>query len=393
MVTCDTEMVIRNFSSALKTHKSLGAKPIKKTRRKANRSKQISTIVTYFAVLAVIASVISAGYQSPVEQQISSVANLDSTKVSAAVVPEQTSVDQVVAADLAATAATTANLSVANNVSSRSISMNAKVELAQSNDTAISKPQIAQPTATSQAVIAYKAVEGDTAETIAQKFNISDQTVRWANNLTSNDVSAGADLSIPSVDGVVYTVKDGDNLEEILDKYGADNRETVALNDLEVSGIKPGERIVLAKGVLPETERPGYSAPTKYNSTPSSTTNSTGVLYGGGEAVGNRYAYGYCTWYAYNKRAQLGRPVGSFWGNATTWAAYARGAGYTVNNVPAVGAVMQNSGGWGGYGHVAIVESINADGSVTISEMNGPAGWNVIGYRSITNPGDYNYIH
>lgn len=37
--------------------------------------------------------------------------------------------------------------------------------------------------------------------------------------------------------------------------------------------------------------------------------------------------------------------------------------------------VFQTSGGWGGYGHVGYVESVNADGSITVSEMN-YAGWN-----------------
>ena len=148
---------------------------------------------------------------------------------------------------------------------------------------------------------------------------------------------------------------------------------------------------MLPNGSLPEAERPGYQAPGPAAIVRSSP--GTSVLYGSAEAVGNKYAYGYCTYYAYNRRAELGRPIGSFWGNAATWAAYARGAGFRVDGSPEVGAVMQNSGGWGGFGHVAVVESINSDGSVVISEMNGPAGWNVIGRRTITNPGDFMYIH
>ena len=109
-------------------------------------------------------------------------------------------------------------------------------------------------------------------------------------------------------------------------------------------------------------------------------------------SVGNKYAYGYCTWYAYERRAQIGRPIGSYWGNATSWAASGAASGLVVNRTPAVGAIMQNGGG---YGHVAIVESVNSDGSITISEMNGPAGWNVIGTRTISagSVGSYNYIH
>lgn len=347
--------------------------------------------------MAVVASLVSAGYNSPVEQQIASVASVDSTSVSAVAASQQSSIDEVAATDLAATAASTANLSVANNVSSKSISLGVKGELAQANDTVISKPQIAQPTATSQAVVTYKSVEGDNTEIIAAKFGVSDQTIRWANGLKTVEVAPGSDMIIPSVDGVVYVVKDGDKIEDIVSKYASDLKQTVSINDLEVSGVRAGERIVLPGGVLPETERPGYQAPsvavTSRPSSSSSSSSTGGVLYGSAEAVGNRYAYGYCTYYAYNRRAELGRPIGSFWGNASSWAAYARGSGFRVDNTPAPGAVMQNGGGWGGYGHVAIVESVNPDGSVVISEMNGSAGWNVIGYRTLSNPSDYTYIH
>ena len=52
---------------------------------------------------------------------------------------------------------------------------------------------------------------------------------------------------------------------------------------------------------------------------------------------------------------------------------------------------MQNGGG---YGHVAIVESINPDGSITVSEMN-YAGFNVISNRTVPagSIGRYNFIH
>ncbi len=394
--TFGTEIVIRNFS---KSPLGVSRKPMSRKRHsKMSRRKQVATVVTYAAIIAVVASVVSVGYRSPSEQQnypLSSITPSASTSANTAqAANDPVSVDQIAATDLAASAAATANLSVANNVSNKSVSLSIKGELAQTSDTVISRQQIAQPTASSQAIVAYKAVEGDSATVIAKKFGISDQTVRWANNMKTDEVKPGTDLSIPSVDGVVYTVKDGDTIEDIASKYGSDIKQIVALNDLETSGVTTNERILLPSGTLPETERPGYEAPgAAAVITQSTSGSSSGVLYGGGEAVGNRYAYGYCTWYAYNRRAELGRPIGSFWGNATTWDAYARGAGFQVDNTPEVGAIIQNSGGWGGYGHVAIVESVNSDGSVTISEMNGPAGWNVVGTRTIPNPSAYNYIH
>ncbi len=65
---------------------------------------------------------------------------------------------------------------------------------------------------------------------------------------------------------------------------------------------------------------------------------------------------------------RVGGKIGSTWGNASNWANAAARAGYTVNNTPKAGAIMQTT--QGAYGHVAYVESVNSNGSVRVSEMN-----------------------
>lgn len=58
-------------------------------------------------------------------------------------------------------------------------------------------------------------------------------------------------------------------------------------------------------------------------------------------------------------------------GNANEWARNARAAGIPTSAIPKAGTVgVQYSGS---YGHVAWVESVNGDGSLTISQFN--AGW------------------
>ena len=96
------------------------------------------------------------------------------------------------------------------------------------------------------------------------------------------------------------------------------------------------------------------------------------------------------------RRVQLGLPVGSFWGNAATWAMYARAAGYRVDNTPSVGAIAQwNAYQGGSYyaGHVGIVESVNSDGSITISEMNYLYNFNRVTSRTISPSSVSNFIH
>ncbi|QLK86804.1 CHAP domain-containing protein [Staphylococcus sp. 17KM0847] len=127
-----------------------------------------------------------------------------------------------------------------------------------------------------------------------------------------------------------------------------------------------------------------------YNTTEVSTpAASTGLTYSSSND-GNRYVAGQCTYYAYDRS---GGRVGSYWGNANNWANAARSAGYTVNNTPAVGAIMQSSAG--GYGHVAYVENVSSNGSVTVSEMNYGHGAGVVTSRTLSagQASAFNFIH
>lgn len=346
--------------------------------------------MTYVAILTLIVSVVSVGYQSPVEQQVAA-----QTGDGNVLQVNDPSVDQRIAADLAASTAETAGLAVASNVSNLSISLSAKAELSQSDSSVLTKPQIVQ-VSDLRGISTYTAVAGDTAPSVASKYGVTPDTIKWANNLPSDAITFGTVLKIPNIDGVLYTVKNGDNIDSIASKYSTNRDRLVSYNDLEASGVAPGQQIVLPGGILPINERPGYSLPVAAARTSGALARSAPSVSGPVSInnVGNRYDYGYCTWYVYNRRAELGRPVGSFWGNATTWASYARNAGFVVNGTPAVGSVLQNSWQAGGYGHVAVVESVNSDGSIFVSEMN-YVGWNIRSTRTISagEAASYNYIH
>ena len=133
-------------------------------------------------------------------------------------------------------------------------------------------------------------------------------------------------------------------------------------------------------------------------STPTSTTQTSSYTYtaGGGfpavdpsfRASLNGGYFGQCTYYVFNRMAQVGTPIGhSMMGNAAEWPSYARSYGYSVSNSPSAGSAIVFQQGLAGadptYGHVAFVEAVNADGSLYISEMN-VRGLNVISYRTIS---------
>ncbi len=360
--------------------------------RKVKLSPKSTTIAAYAGVFLLIVSMVAIGYQPP--QKMDVVANATTTDTNAALTtPEQPSVDQLVATNIAAGIAERAELPIASNVANLSVSLSAESELAQNSNNIVSKPQIVQPTADGRDVRKYTTKPGDTIQSVAQNFSVSPDTIKWANNVASDALEVGRQLTIPPVDGILYVVRNGDTVDSIAAKYQADKSRIVAFNDLELGGLTPGRTIIIPGGTLPTNERPGYVEPRRAASQGS---------YGGGystvnsqiarASAGNRYAFGNCTWYAYERRAQLGRPVGSFWGNAATWSMYARAAGYVVNNTPAPGAVMQNGGG---YGHVAIVESIASDGTLTISEMNCAGNFNRVTSRTVSagSAAGFTYIH
>ena len=95
-----------------------------------------------------------------------------------------------------------------------------------------------------------------------------------------------------------------------------------------------------------------------------------------GEApVSNHFPAGWCTYYVASRRNV------PWWGDAIDWWTNARAYGYAEGQAPAVGAIMVTRESVQ-YGHVAFVESVNPDGSWTVSEMNYVA-WNVQSKRTI----------
>lgn len=336
------------------------------------------------------------GYQPPQSSSTDSVANAATVHTFGSEWADSApSVDQLVATRVVAGIAERADLPIARNVANLSTSLSAGSQLAQETANVVAKPQIIQPTAGNRDIRSYTTVAGDTVSVIAERFGVSADTIKWANKLASDAVEPGRVLEILPVDGVLYTVKDGDTAASIASHYKANERQVVVYNDIELKGVIPGERLILPGADMPTTERPGYVAPR-----PVINYGNYGPGSGSGNylamTAGNRYAFGNCTWYVYERRVQLGLPVGSFWGNANTWAAYAASAGIPVSGMPTPGSIMQNGGG---YGHVAVVESVNPGVSITISEMNGyrfNGGFNRIGRGEISwaeaTSGRYRYI-
>jgi len=102
------------------------------------------------------------------------------------------------------------------------------------------------------------------------------------------------------------------------------------------------------------------------------------------QAAANTYPLGQCTWWACERYKQLSGYYISWKGNAQDWPSLARSAtGWVVSAQPQQGCIIVLSNGVqlsdSTYGHVAIVEKVNANGSLSCSNQN----WAGITYPNV----------
>ena len=99
------------------------------------------------------------------------------------------------------------------------------------------------------------------------------------------------------------------------------------------------------------------------------------------------YPVGQCTWFVYNRIAQLGGSIGAFMGNGGDWGRTGVALGYQVSRTPQAGDAVSFAPGVAGadgtFGHVAFVEAVGTDG-ILISEQN-VIGLGITSYRFIPN--------
>ncbi len=110
-------------------------------------------------------------------------------------------------------------------------------------------------------VVAYTVEGGDTLSSIAQKFSqpdnpISVDSIRWLNNMTSDDLTVGNQIQIPPVTGIVYKVQSGDTVYSIAKKFSTNAQGIVdypfnVFADNETFALVAGEMLVVPNGAMP----------------------------------------------------------------------------------------------------------------------------------------------
>jgi surface antigen len=121
----------------------------------------------------------------------------------------------------------------------------------------------------------------------------------------------------------------------------------------------------------------------------SSGTGNTGGAVGVGTTGLDRFFYGQCTYWANMRYAALTGHQVAWLGNADEWAVGAADAGWVVSSTPHVHSIIVLQPyveGAGGYGHVAVVESIPSAGVVSASNWNWAGNWGITTYVNFTYP-------
>jgi len=194
---------------------------------------------------------------------------------------------------------------------------------------------------------------GDTLEKIASAHNTTYVQLYNANPQISNPdaIDVGNEIRIPATE------------EQLPDRFGEFAAQQAA-TATAIAASTPAYENAEYEPVYSQTYTPGSQA-----------------VYAT-DSAGNTYFKGYCTWYAKERRPDLPNMLG----NGGQWVASAFAQGYATGNETRVGAVAETPG------HVAYVESVNGDGTITISEMNGTAGFGAVGSRNVP-ASQYRYIY
>ena len=102
----------------------------------------------------------------------------------------------------------------------------------------------------------YTVEEGDTLATVAKKFGIDSETIKWQNNLTSDKIKLGQTLQILPVTGIAHKVSKGDTVYSIAKKYDSSAQAVVdfpfnTFSNDETFELAIGQVVIVPDGVKP----------------------------------------------------------------------------------------------------------------------------------------------
>lgn len=252
------------------------------------------------------------------------------------------------------------------------------------------------PTRARTEATTYTIQTGDSVFGIAQYFDLSPETILWANKDTMNDdphmISVGNELRIPPTNGVYYEWQEGDTLESVAGKFKVDvdaildwtpNKidRTDPVIEPETFVMVPGGQREFQQWVVPTIPR----GPAGVNSTiPGACDTSAGGAYGTGTFIwptNNRFISGNDYW-----SGHLAIDIGAMTGDSV----FASDSG----------VVVYAGGISGGYGNMVMIDHGNGYQTLyahlsSIATRCGASVYqgNVIGYAGSTGNSTGPHLH
>jgi murein DD-endopeptidase MepM/ murein hydrolase activator NlpD len=189
-------------------------------------------------------------------------------------------------------------------------------------------------------IIEYEVLAGDNLSSIAQKFNITTDTILWANDLNSkSSIKVGQKLVILPVSGISYKVKSGDTVSGLAAKFNVPERDIVDFNKTEDNKLIIGESIVIpgAKVTIKNTNTVKNISKPNNSSSKQSVSGGSMVKPIGYGSVKTQGIHGH-------NGVDFGAPIGT-----TVYAA-----------MDGVVTLTKGGGGWnGGYGNYIVIKHAN----------------------------------
>jgi murein DD-endopeptidase MepM/ murein hydrolase activator NlpD len=179
---------------------------------------------------------------------------------------------------------TTGAISTTDDVIYNQFGQGGPIVVDQVNVSPQANPFTAVPTQGRRGVISYTVQAGDTLFGIAAQFGLRPESVLWANYDTLEDnphlLRPGMELALPPVNGIVYTVKDGDTVEGIAEVYKV-TPDAIYTEGFEWNKLKAGEQPEAgAVLIIPGGSRDfkAWALTAELNApTPDTSSNSSGV--------------------------------------------------------------------------------------------------------------------
>jgi len=133
-------------------------------------------------------------------------------------------------------------------------------------------------------IIEYTVQPGDTVSEIALKFDVSIDTIRWANDLSSiSAIKPGQRLKILPVTGIAHKVKKGETVYSIAKRYSVDPQAIVDfpfntfVND-ETFALAVGQNLIVPDGIMPKEEPWSQTAYIAQKTPDAGTITATGIF-------------------------------------------------------------------------------------------------------------------